>query len=69
MIVGRIKENEKTVRMDVDIRCTDCGKSVPGGIKASEEFSKSGEFQSEIDRLKEDYLCGVCRDRKRVGAS
>jgi len=68
MIVGRIRENEKTIRMDVDIICTDCGKSVPGGIKASEEFSKTREFQGEIDRLKEGYLCGICRDRRRVGA-
>ncbi len=52
--------------MNIDIICTNCSKRVPGGIKASEGFSKTREFQDEVCRMRKGYLCGACRDRKRV---
>ncbi len=67
MIVGPIAGGEKTVRLEIDIRCTACGKMVSGGIKASARFSASSSFQAELDSLRRGYLCGVCRDRKRTG--
>ena len=66
MIIGDIKKNEKTVRFNLDIHCSKCGKKVPGGMKASEKFYNSKEFESEIKKFKKNYLCGVCRDKKRT---
>ena len=66
MIIGDIKKNEKTIRFNLDICCSNCGKKVPGGMKASEKFYNSKEFKSEIKKFKKNYLCGVCRDKKRI---
>lgn len=69
MIIGEIQKGEKTVRLKIDINCTNCNKKVPGGIKASEEYSKTIEFKDELKEFKENYLCGICRDKKRVNKS
>ena len=66
MIIGKIEKNEKTIRFNLDIHCSNCGKKVPGGMKASEKFYNSKEFESEIKKFKKNYLCGVCRDKKRT---
>ena len=69
MIIGKIQKNEKTIRMNLDLNCVNCHKKVPGGIKTSEKYSKTEEFKKEIKELKEKYLCGICRDKKRVNRS
>jgi hypothetical protein len=69
MIIGEIQKDEKTIRLNFDIRCTNCGKSVPGGIKTSEKYSKTNDFKKELEEFKKNYLCGICRDKKRVNKS
>jgi len=69
VIIGEIKKDEKTIRLDLDIHCTNCGKSVPGGIKTSEKYSKTNDFKKELEEFKKNYLCGICRDKKRVNKS
>lgn len=69
MIIGKILKNEKTIRLNLDLNCTNCQNKVPGGIKASENYSKTVEFQKEIKEFKENYLCGICRDKNRVNRS
>lgn len=69
MIVGRIDPGERTVRFELDLRCSDCGRSVPGGMKASEAFYNSAAFCEEIGRLVRGYACGPCRDRRRAKSS
>ena len=66
MIIGKISENEKTVRFNVEIHCTNCGKKVPGGLKAGEKYSQTKAFKRELENFKKSYLCGICRDVKRV---
>jgi len=66
MIIGKISENEKTVRFNVQIHCTNCGKKVPGGLKAGEKYSQTKAFKIELKIFKKSYLCGICRDKKRV---
>ena len=66
MIFGKISENEKTVRFNVEIHCTKCGKKVPGGLKAGEKYSQTKAFKIELENFKKSYLCGICRDKKRV---
>ena len=69
MIIGKIQKNEKTIRLNTDIICSNCGKDVPGGIKTSEKYSKTTEFKKELEEFKIDYLCGICRDKKRINKS
>ena len=69
MIVGKILKDEKTRRLILELNCTNCQKKVPGGIKTSEKYSKTNEFKKEIEEFKENYLCGICRDKKRVNRS
>ena len=66
MIIGKINKNEKRVKFVLDIHCTNCGKKVPGGLQASEKFYGTELFKKELEQFKKNYLCGICRDKKRV---
>ena len=66
MIIGKISENERKIKFNVEIRCTNCGKKVPGGLKTGEKYYETKSFKKELDLFKKTYLCGICRDKKRV---
>ena len=66
MIIGKINKNEKKIKFYLDIKCTKCGKAVPGGMQASENYFGSDLFKIEVDNFKKNYLCGICRDKKRL---
>jgi hypothetical protein len=66
MIIGHIDKNEKKIKFQLDLNCTKCGKKVPGGLQASENYYGSELFKIEIDNFKKNYLCGICRDKKRT---
>ncbi len=65
MIIGRVLENEKRVKFDVEIHCNNCGKNVPGGLQTGESYFQTHEFRIELDNFKKNYLCGICRDHNR----
>ena len=67
MIFGKISENENKIKFNVEIHCTSCGKKVPGGCQAGEKYYQTESFKIELEDFKRNYLCGICRDRKRVG--
>ncbi len=66
MIIGKIEKNEKTVGFNSEICCTICGKQVPGGLKTGEKYHQTKEFEKELTEFKKNYLCGICRDKKRL---
>ena len=66
MRFGKIEENEKTVKFDLDLKCSNCKKKVPGGMKSGKSYFETDEFNKNIDEFKKTYLCGVCRDKKRI---
>jgi len=66
VIIGKIKNNEKLIKFQLKLFCTQCGKSVPGGMRASEKYYNSDSFRIEIEIFKKKYLCGICRDAKRI---
>lgn len=66
MILGRIKEGQRRTRLKCEMRCTSCSKRVPGGIVVAEGFDKTEEFCRMLESLKSAYLCGICRDARRV---
>ncbi len=66
MIIGKINKNEKKIKFHLDIKCTKCGKAVPGGMQTSENYFGTDSFKLEIDNFKKNYLCGICRDKKRL---
>ena len=65
MRIGKIKENEEIKKFDLELRCSNCKKKVPGGMKTGGEYFKSKEFNEEIKNFQKSYLCGICRDKKR----
>jgi len=67
MIIGKFPKNEKMIKFDREIHCTNCGKQVPGGLKTGEEYYESNEFEIEFKEFLKNYLCGICRDKKRRG--
>lgn len=66
MILGKHDKNDRMVQINLDLDCSNCGKHVPGGIKVSEKHYGSESFEKELINFQENYLCGICRDRKRV---
>ncbi len=67
MRIGKISENEKKVRFNVEIYCTNCNKKVPGGLLTGEKYHGTELFKKELELFKKTYLCGICRDKKRTG--
>lgn len=66
VIIGKIMKDEKTVRFNLDIRCTNCDKQVPGGMKTGKKYFQTPEFKNDVDKFLKNYLCGICRDKKRL---
>jgi len=66
MIIGKISENEKRIKLNLDIFCSNCKKQVPGGIQTSEKFYNTPKFKIELENFQKTYLCGICRDKKRI---
>ena len=66
MIIGKISKGDKKVKLNLDIFCTICGKKVPGGIQTSEKYYGTEDFKRQLVDFKKTYLCGQCRDKKRV---
>ena len=66
MIFGKIKKDEKIIKFNVKIQCVNCNKQVPGGMKSSENYFKTHEFNEELEKFQKTYLCGICRDEKRT---
>ncbi len=68
MIIGKIKKDEKRVKFNLDIKCSNCKTQVPGGIQTSQKYYGTDSFYKEIEHFKKNYLCGRCRDKKRVNS-
>ena len=66
MIIGKISKKEKAVKFDIEIHCTCCDKKVPGGLKTGEKYYQTKAFKIELENFKTSYLCGICRDKKRL---
>ena len=66
MIIGKISKNEREIKFDAEIHCTNCGKKVPGGLKTGEKYFQTEAFKIELAEFKRNYLCGICRDKKRI---
>jgi len=66
MIFGKIKKDEKIIKFNVKIQCVNCNKQVPGGMKSSENYFNTHEFNKELEKFQKIYLCGICRDKKRT---
>ena len=66
MKFGKIEKNEKTIKFNLELKCNNCNKKVPGGMKSGENYFETIEFNKELEEFKKTYLCGVCRDKKRI---
>jgi hypothetical protein len=66
MIFGKIKKDEKIIKFNVKMQCVNCNKQVPGGMKSSENYFNTDEFNKELEKFQKTYLCGICRDKKRT---
>ena len=64
MIIGKISENEKSVRFDVEIHCTSCGKKVPGGLKTGEKYFKLKNLKQNQRILKEIIFAEFAETKK-----
>ena len=40
MRFGKIEENEEEIKFDLELRCNNCNKKVPGGMKSAKNYFK-----------------------------
>ena len=66
MKIGKFEKDEKKIKLNIEIFCSNCKKKVPGGIQTGENYSQTNEFRKELVEFKKQYLCGICRDKKRI---
>ena len=66
LIIGIHGKDDKMIQVNLDLHCSNCGKKVPGGIKASEKYHGTESFKKELEVFQKSYLCGICRDKKRT---
>jgi len=66
MRFGKIEENEEIIKFNLELQCVNCNKKVPGGMKTGEGYFETKKFNSDLKEFRKTYLCGVCRDKKRV---
>jgi len=66
VIIGKIDKGEKRKKFKLNIVCSCCKTRVPGGMQTSEKYYGTDSFKEEIKIFKKNYLCGKCRDAKRI---
>ena len=66
MIIGKILKNEREIKFDAEIHCSNCDKKVPGGLKTGQKYFQTEAFKIELTNFKKNYLCGICRDKNRI---
>ena len=50
MIFGKIEKNEKIIKFNVEMQCVNCKKQVPGGMKSSENYFNTNEFNKKFQK-------------------
>ena len=66
MRFGKIGKNDEIIKFNLELNCINCNKKVPGGMKSGKNYFKTIEFNKELEKFKKTYLCGNCRDKKRI---
>ena len=66
MILGKIQEGEKKIKLNINLKCSKCNTQVPGGIQTGEKYYGTASFITEIEEFKKKYQCGRCRDKNRI---
>ncbi|PIW32343.1 MAG: hypothetical protein COW27_04405 [Nitrosopumilales archaeon CG15_BIG_FIL_POST_REV_8_21_14_020_37_12] len=66
MIIGNVDKDEKRKKFTLEIICSNCKAKVPGRMQTSEKYYGTTSFIKEVAYFKRNYLCGRCRDKKRI---
>lgn len=66
MLLGDVGRDETRVLVDMKLHCTQCSKEVRGNVYTSQRLHGTAEFDRQSKEFQKVYLCGRCRDRKRV---
>ena len=66
MRFGKIEKNEEIIKFNLGLKCANCNRRVPRGMKSEIKYFETIQFGEELNEFKKQYLCGICRDRKRI---
>ena len=59
MRFGKIEENDEIIKLNLELKCNNCSKKVPGGMKSSKNCFETIEFNKELQRFKKISLLNV----------
>ena len=49
MIFGKIEKDEEIIKFNLELKCVNCKKKVPGGMKSVKNYFKTIEFNKELE--------------------
>ena len=66
MIFGKIEKNEKIIKFNLEMQCVNCKKQVPGGMKSSENYFNTYEFNKELKNFKKHIFAVFVEIKKEL---
>ena len=57
---------EKIIKFNVKIKCINCNKQIPGGIKSSKHYFNTNKFNKELNKFQKIYLLAFVEIKKEL---
>ena len=51
MRFGKIEENDEIIKLNLELKCNNCSKKVPGGMKSSKNCFETIEFNKKLQKF------------------
>ena len=66
MKFGEIKENDEIIKFNLELKCNNCNKKVSGGMKLSQNYFKTIEFNKKLQKFKKNIFVEFVEIKKEL---